>query len=125
MGTWEECNKSTQSVASGSSPDQRRERSPILVTTNLPFDECTEMFGSEHGEADRGPAGQADPPRTHPGDERRELQAQTEQAGRRYAVFGLTSVPRPSSIKTDIFAERLGLGGTVFRRPGCPICHRP
>ena len=65
---------------SESSPDQRRERSPILVTTNLPFDEWTEMFGSEHGEADRGPAGQADPPRTHPGDERRELQAQTEQA---------------------------------------------
>ena len=26
---------------------QRYERGPVLVTTNLPFDEWTEMFGSE------------------------------------------------------------------------------
>ena len=53
---------------------QRYERGSILVTTNLPFDEWTE--GVRVGEADRGPAGPAHPPRPHPGDERRELPAQ-------------------------------------------------
>ena len=33
-----------RTVASGSSPS---ERGSILVTTNLPFDEWTEVFGSE------------------------------------------------------------------------------
>ena len=53
---------------------QRYERGSILVTTNLPFDEWTEVFGSER--ADRGTAGPPHPPRPHPGNERRELPAQ-------------------------------------------------
>ena len=34
-------------VASGYSPDQRYESGSILVTANLPFEEGTEVFGSE------------------------------------------------------------------------------
>ena len=102
---------------------QRYERGSILVTANLPFDEWDR--GLRVREADRSAAGQADPPRSHPGDERRELQAQTEQAGRRSALFGLTSDLNPQQIGADIFAERLGLGGTLFHRPGGPTCRRP
>ena len=52
---------------------QRYERGSILVTTNLPFDEWTEVFGSERltGALLDPPH----PPRPHPGDERRELPA--------------------------------------------------
>ena len=56
---------------------QRYEGSSTLVTTNLPFDEWTEVFGSES--AHRSAAGPAHPPRAHPGDERRELPPQAQQ----------------------------------------------
>ena len=55
---------------------QRYEQGSILVTTNLPFDEWTEVFGSERL---TGAAGPAHPSRPHPGDERRELPAQAQQ----------------------------------------------
>ena len=52
---------------------QRYERGSILLTTNLPFDEWTEVFGSERltGRV----AGPAHPPRPYTGDERRKLPA--------------------------------------------------
>ena len=48
---------------------QRYERGSVLVTTNLPFDEWTGVSGWE---IDRGAAGPAYPPRSPPGDERRQ-----------------------------------------------------
>ena len=42
-----------------------------MVTTNLPFNEWTEVFGSER--LTGGAAGQVDSPCTHLGDELREL----------------------------------------------------
>ena len=77
------------------------ERGAILVTANLPFDEWTEVFGS-----DRSTAGQADSPRTHPGDEWRKLQAEAERAGRRDTVLGLTCRPNPRLTRADIIPEQ-------------------
>ena len=58
---------------------QRYERGSILVTTNLPFDEWTDVFGSERltgALLDR-----LTPPCAHPGDERRQLPSQGQPAG--------------------------------------------
>ncbi len=60
---------------------QRYERGSILVTSNLPFDEWTEIFG---GTSDRGFAGPPDPPCPYPRNERGKLPAQ----------------PKPSAAKT-------------------------
>ena len=55
---------------------QRYERGSTIVTSNLPFDEWTSTFGSEtpYWRASRP----ADPPRPHPGNERRKLPPQTQ-----------------------------------------------
>ena len=47
-----------------------------MVTTKLPFDEWTEVFGSERL---TGALLDRHAPRSHPGDERGELQAKIEQ----------------------------------------------
>jgi len=57
---------------------QRYERTSTLVTSNLPFQEWTEILGSERltgALLDR-----LHPPRSHPGEERRQLAPQAEQA---------------------------------------------
>ena len=56
---------------------QRYEQASTLVTSNLPFNEWTEIFGSERltgALLDR-----LTPPRPHPGAERRELSPRTQQ----------------------------------------------
>ena len=53
---------------------QRYERGSTLVTSNLPFDEWTSVFGSERLTRP------ADTSRPYPGNERRQLQAQSKQA---------------------------------------------
>ena len=57
---------------------QRYERGATLITSNLPFDEWTETFGSERltGALARSP----DPPRQHPGNEWRQLSPRPEPA---------------------------------------------
>ena len=63
---------------------QRYERGSVLVTTQPAVRRVD--GGLRLGEADRRPAGPAHSPRPHPGDERRELPPQAEQANRRYAL---------------------------------------
>jgi len=55
---------------------QRYERGSTVVTSNLPFDEWTSVFGSERL---TGAARPAHPSRPYPANERRQLQAQSEQ----------------------------------------------
>ena len=72
----------------------------MLVAANLPFDGWAEALGSERltrALLDRLTH------HVHILEMNGENYTQTEQAGRRIALFGLTSVPRPSSIKADIF----------------------
>ena len=49
------------------------ERHSVIVTTNLPFENWTEVLGSERL---TGAAGPPDPPLPHPRNERRKLSAQ-------------------------------------------------
>ena len=56
---------------------QRYERGSVLVTSNLPFVEWTEVFGSER--ADRSSPRPPHPPCRHPGDERGQLPTQAQQ----------------------------------------------
>ena len=70
---------------------QRYERGSTMVTTNLPFDEWTEVFGSE-----RLTGALLDRLTHHvhiPGDERRELQPQAQQRDRRSASPGRIRQP--------------------------------
>jgi hypothetical protein len=57
---------------------QRYERGSTIVTSNLPFDEWTSVFGVRT--AHRCAARPAYPSRPYPADECRQLQAQSEQA---------------------------------------------
>ena len=52
-------------------------RGSVIITSNLPFDEWTEIFGVRTP-SDRSLAGSPDPPCPHPGNERRELPTQTK-----------------------------------------------
>ena len=71
----------------------RYERGSVLVTTNLPFDEWTDVFGSERlTEALLGPAY---PPRPHSGNERRQLPPQGKPC--RTPVPSLQTVQATSS----------------------------
>ena len=130
---------------------QRYERGSILVTTNLPFDEWTEVFGS--GTAHRRAAGPAHPPRPHPGDERRKLPTQAQQGERCSTSPGRIRQPikpcqKPSSLThslthppsllpaclCDTSPEQLARtftlandlsGGTLLLRPTGMFCRRP
>ena len=59
---------------------QRYERRSVLVTTNLPFDEWTEVFGSER--LTGALLGRLTHPRAYPGDERGQLPSQAQQGER-------------------------------------------
>ena len=61
------------------------ERGSILVTTNLPFDEWTEVLDRR---ASRRAAGPPHPPRPYPGDERRQLPPKAQPAERRVPSLG-------------------------------------
>ena len=67
---------------------QRYERGSILVTTNLPFDEWTEVFGSERLTGALLDRLTHHVP--HPGDERRELPPQAQPGELRAPGFGRT-----------------------------------
>ena len=56
---------------------QRYEQASTRVTSNLPFNEWTEIFGSERLTGAR--LGPADPSRPHPRAERRQLSPRTQQ----------------------------------------------
>ena len=80
---------------------QRYERGSILVTTNLPFDEWTEMFGSERltgALLDRPHS-----PRPHHRNERRQLPSQTE----RQTCFRITFEPPLNTSAPDIIPQQL------------------
>ena len=55
---------------------QRYERGSIIITSNLPFDEWTEIFGSER--LTGALLGSPHPPRAYTGDERGQLSAKTK-----------------------------------------------
>ena len=80
---------------------QRYERGSTLVTSNLPFQEWTEV--PRLGTADRRPAGPAHPPRSHPGDERRQLPPQAEPPQTDAIRRTLNSPPQiPLSLPTSL-----------------------
>ncbi len=70
---------------------QHYERGSTMVTTNMPFRRVDR--GLRLGAPHRSAAGPAHPPRPHPGDERRELQAPAQQGERRLASSGRIRKP--------------------------------
>ena len=101
---------------------QRYERGSTLVTSNLPFQEWTEVL---IGTADRRAAGPAHPPRSYPGDERRELSSQAEQAQARLSAELLIRQP-PASTAARYPLRRTRLGEEDVFRSGlsAPPCRR-
>ena len=100
---------------------QRYERGSILVTTNLPFDEWTEVFGSE-----RLTVLTVSPTTCTLGDERRQLPPQAQQGERHIPGLGctgrllahhgtLSSAPRWPSHPRQGSSSRHN-GGTLFLR---------
>ena len=104
-----------------------------LVTTNLPFDEWTDVFGS--GAAHRSAAGPAHPPGPYPGNERRQLPPQGQPAGRhRIVCTGAgwrVALPWPSAhgarshANAKIRAVTHYPGGTLSLRHSGMFCRCP
>ena len=71
---------------------QRQERGSVLVTTNLPLDEWSDVFGSERltGDLLDRLTHHVHILRPHPGNERRQLPAQGQPTGRRFPVSRLS-----------------------------------
>ena len=91
---------------------QRYERGSILVTTNLPFDEWTEVvrLGAPHRRA----AGPSHPPCAHPGDERRQLPSQAQPGERQLSASSRTS---GSPVDSTRNAPRYPLPGPLAHLP--------
>ncbi len=89
---------------------QRYERGSVLVTTNLPFDEWTDVFGSER--LTGALLGPSHPPRPHPGDERRQLPTQGKPAGRRLPASRLPQATSSSYQNGSPLPPVTAAGGT-------------
>src|ERR1017187_9841267 len=72
--------------------------------------------GSRIGTADRGPTGPAHPPRSYPGNERRELPPQAEQTQERPAAQPLIRQPLPRTHLGEENVFRYGLNAPPCRR---------
>src|SRR5271166_1505302 len=72
--------------------------------------------GSRIGTADRGPTGPAHPPRSYPGDERRELPPQAKQTKTRLAAQLLIRQPLRRTRLGEENVFRSGLNAPPFRR---------
>ena len=102
---------------------QRYERGATLITSNLPFDEWTETFGSER--PDRRASGPPDPSRQHPRDERRQLSSGPKPGPQRHrhqpgsGQIGPRGPKRPGT--RQLYRERRHLG--ALRIPGARFRH--
>ena len=98
---------------------QRYERGSVLVTSNLPFDEWTEVFGSERL---TGALLDRLTPCRHPGDERGQLPPQAQQEVQ--PTSGL--LPKPGShAPRTLMLHNVAFSGTVLLRPAGTFSLRP
>ena len=86
------------------------------AASNLPFDEWTEIFGSER--LHRGSPRPPHPPCPYPGDERGELPPQAEQANQPASTNRL-------GLRRDFDTHTAAFSGTVSLRPAGTISLRP